>query len=87
MNGVRLRLFLNVFDFVLEDEQVRLTGSGQADERLVIILDHPDNFFPVHQLDPHRRPVLDQLLEVPGLFERVLGRAPTFALLCRTYFS
>jgi len=69
---------------MLEDKQVGLTFPGDANEGLIVILDHPDHFFSAGHLDPHANAVLDQLLEVFRFLERMFRGARRFALLCRT---
>jgi hypothetical protein len=73
--------FLNVFDIVLEDEEIRFAFARQADERLVVILDGPGNFLAIHHLHAHRRRVIDQALEVFRLFERMFRRARRLSAL------
>jgi hypothetical protein len=79
MGCEELRLFLEILDIVLENEQVGLSLAGQPDERLIVILDRTYHFFTAGHLDADRCGPLDQQLEVFGLLEGLLGRAPWFS--------
>src|SRR5262249_52425272 len=85
VEGTYLRLFVEVLDVVLEDEEVWLFFPSEPDERLIVILDHADDFLTIEHFDANRFPAFDQLLEVFGLFECVF-RGSRLAL-CRTRFS
>jgi hypothetical protein len=71
----RLTHFLNVFDVVLEDEEIRLALAREADEGLIVVLDGAGDFLAVHHLHAHGRRILDEALEILGLFKRLFGRA------------
>ena len=45
-----LRDLVKIFDVVLEDEQIRRAGAGDADETLIVIFDHAAHFFVVAEL-------------------------------------
>jgi hypothetical protein len=77
----RSALFLNVLDVVFEDEEVGLAITGEADERLIVILDHALDLLAVFHLHADGSGMLDELLEVFDLFERLLRGASAFALL------
>jgi hypothetical protein len=53
MPAAALTDFLNIFDVVLEDEEVGLALASQADERLVVVFDGSGNFLAVLHLHPH----------------------------------
>src|SRR4051812_25983235 len=80
----RLALFLDVFDIVLEDEEVRFAVAGEADERLVVIFNHAGHLFTVLHPDTDAGVGLNQLLEILRLLECLLGGARRFSLLWRT---
>ena len=72
---------------MFEDEEIGQAVARDADEALVVILDSALHLFAIHHLHPHRRPVLDEFLEVLDLFESLLRRARGFSLLSRTRTS
>src|SRR5579875_1233472 len=78
-----LRFFLNVFDIVLEDKEIRLPVASQADERLFVVLDRSGHFLSIVHLYPHFSSGFDQLLEILLLLERLFRRARRLSLLCR----
>ena len=72
------RDLVQVLDVVLEDEQIRRAGAGDADKALVVVLDHAIHLFVVAQLDAHRNFFIDEMLEIVDLFERLFGRTRAF---------
>ena len=74
-----LRLFHDVLDVVLEDEQVRFAFTGEANEGVIVILDDTDDFLAAGHLHAHRRAVLNQLLEILRLLEGLFRRTRGFA--------
>ncbi len=60
---------------MFENEKIRLALAGDADERVVVILDDPVDFLVVAQAHAHRDLLLDQMLEVFGFLKRMFGRA------------
>src|SRR5436305_11151540 len=83
----RLTLFLKVLDIVLENEKIGFALARQANEGLIVVLDHSRHFFPIRQFHAHRRGVLDQALEIPDLFKRLFRRAAFSATWWRSGFS
>lgn len=67
--------FHQIFDFVLEDEEVRSIRAGQADEGMIVIFNRTGDFLSVDQPHPNGDPGLDQVLEVPYFFKGLLGSA------------
>jgi hypothetical protein len=74
-------LLHDVTDIVFEDEQVRVTLAGNPDERMVVILDRSNHFFPVFQFHQNRGGALDQALEVFGFLKGLFRGACGFSLL------
>ena len=72
---------------MLEDEQVRFSLAGEANEGMIVILDDTDDFLAARHLDADDRAVLDQLLEILRLLEGLLRRTRGFAGLCRILIS
>jgi hypothetical protein len=72
---------------VLENEKVGIALTGEANERLIVILDDPDYLFSIFQFDPDRRRMLDQLFEILGLFKRLFRGACGLSRGWRSGFS
>ena len=82
-----LRFFREVLDVVLENKQVGIALSGEANERLVVVFDDSDHLFSIFQFDPDRRRMLDQLFEIFGLFKRLFRGACGLSRGWRSGFS
>ena len=65
---------------MLENEQVGLAVTRNADETLVVVLDNALHCLVIAQLDPNRRFLLDQMLQVFDFLERLLMRTGTLRL-------
>jgi hypothetical protein len=83
----RLRLFHQVFDVVLEDEEVGFATARDADERLIVVLDNADDFLAIGQLHAYGFGMFDELFEIFGFFKRLFRRARGFSLRWRSDFS
>jgi hypothetical protein len=64
---------------VLEDEEVRLSLSGDADEGLVVILDHPNHFFSVSHFHADGGCPVDEVFEISGFLKGLFRRARGFS--------
>src|SRR5258708_30264330 len=73
-----LRFFDQVFNVVLEDEQIRFASAGEPDEALIVVFDHAGNFFAIGHLDANGSALFNQALQILGLFESLLWRARGF---------
>ena len=70
-----LRFFDEVFDVVLEDEQIRFAVTGEPDEALIVVFDHAGDFLAIGHLDANGSALIDQALQILGLFESLFRRA------------
>src|SRR5215467_9866284 len=66
--------FLDVHDFVLENEQIGFALTGQAHHVLVVVLNPATHNFAVSQLDADRLLLLTKRLKVIRLSEGLFGR-------------
>ena len=67
--------FGDVHDVVLEDEQIRVMLTCQAEHVSVVILNPPLDDLPILQLDGDRMFASPQIFEVVGLSRGVIGRS------------
>jgi hypothetical protein len=71
-----LSAFLDqVLNLVFIDKQIRTVSAGQADKRVIVILDRAGNLFAVGEPHSHRHLGFDQPLEVSHFFEGLFGGA------------
>src|SRR5438105_2114931 len=73
------RRLVQIFDVVLEDEQIRQTRTRNPNETLVVILDDAFHLLAIAQLDADRYLLIDEALQILHLFKCLLGRAGAFS--------
>src|SRR5689334_5263899 len=66
--------FVEVFNIVLEQEQIGLAGAGDTDEVRVVELDRSVDFLVIAQTHADRCFLLDQVLQITNLFKSLFGR-------------
>ena len=88
LDGADSAQLCEVLDIVLEDEEIGRAFAGQSNKRVVVIFDRSCDFFAVNQFHAHRRAVLDEVLQIADLLQRLFRRPRrSFALLSRIRFS
>src|SRR3954471_14910562 len=74
-----LRFFDEVFNVVLEDEQIRFAIAGEPDEALIVVFDHAGDLFAVGHFHANGSALFNQALQILGLFESLFRRARGFS--------
>src|ERR1035438_829549 len=87
LTRIGVEFSINRLRYRSENEKVGLPLAGQADERLVVVLDGANHFLSVFHFDADRRRILDQPLEILGLFKRLFRRARGFSWRWRSGWS